>query len=305
MKYLNIALIIMGMCACLRAPHDHPFDPDNPDKGYISGTVYKYDNTRLADVDIKLYYYHDTTLYDETKSDVGGDYYFEEIDPGIYIMIAKYGYFAPVEIDPCSLPAETYNDTFDIWIGHMYFPFEDESIGTFAPKGFSTVAGDWVITNYAEDPDEHTVPRVYAGTVSGMGSSITLVNERMRGFFAEVNILVMDWPAEQWGAGLLFRYQNQDNFYAACINHHRLTIIKREAGSSVPLASDSSLYFLPNEWYCLGVECCEDSLHVLVDGERKLSAVDNSYESGNVGLWISNNDTTTTNVVFDDVDIWP
>ncbi len=305
MKSWTVILIVLGICACLKAPHDHPFDPNNPDKAYIGGTVYKYDGSILSNVDIKLYYHHDSTIYDETKSDAAGEYYFEDVDPGIYMLIAKYGYYAPCEIIPCSLPAETYIDTADLWLGHMFFPFEEENLGTIAPRAFNVIQGNWVIANDPSDPEKHTVPRVYTGNVSGMNAGVAMIDEWLRNFSVDAKIKIMDWPAEAWNNGLLFRYQNIDNYYAANINHHRLSLIRKQGGVVTPLAVDSFIVFLPNEWYCLSVYCCEDSLHLLVDGERKLSAADGTFSEGYFALWVANNDTTETTVFFDDIDIWP
>jgi len=299
-----IPVLLLFMCACLRAPHDHPFDPENPDKAYIGGTVYKYDGTIISNVDVKLYY-PDTVVYDEIPSDNNGDYYFEDVDPGFYMLIAKYGYYAPVEIIPCSLEAGSYNDTADLWFGHMYFPFEEENVGTIAPRAFSVIQGNWAIVNDQSDPDKHTVPRIYHGNTPDTLVGIALVDEWMKDFSVDVKIKIMDMPAETWGAGLLLRYQNMQNFYGVQLNWNRVALVRMHQGMMMPLAVDSAFTTIPNEWYCVSAYCCHESLYLYIDGERLLSAADNTFSEGNFGLWVTNNDVSGTTIFFDDIDICP
>ncbi len=305
MKHTITALTLLAMCACLKAPHDHPFDPQNPNKAYIGGTVYKHDGSVISKADIKLYY-PDTTIYDETESGSNGRYYFEDVDPGIYLMVARYGYFAPVEIEACSLPAETYNDTFDLNIGHMFFHFENEGVGVIAPRGFSVVQGAWLTADDPSDPDKRSTPRVYASRAVGHQTSIALINEWLRDFCVRMMLkAVASPPIQAWRTGVLLRYQNQDNFYAAIVEPNRITLIRKQNGYIVPLASDSTKAFSLNQWYCLGAYCCGDSLRVLVNGERVLNAVDNTFAEGHVGLWLVNDDASEIVMHFDDIDVWP
>jgi hypothetical protein len=88
-------------------------------------------------------------------------------------------------------------------------------------------------------------------------------------------------------AGLVFRYQDQNNYYITRANaledNYRLYQVvngrrRQFAGANFRVT--------PNEWHTLRVECVGNQIKCYYDGEPKITATDETFkEAGKVGLW--------------------
>jgi hypothetical protein len=301
-KFLFIPIILFMVIACLEPEHDNEYDPDNPDKAHITGTVRGYDWNILPDVRVGLVV--DTFLIDETTSDGEGFYEFLDVDPGMYRLVAVHGYYRPMETDEFGVTAGADLDTADIYFQEIYFHFEDEPVGTVQPLGWEVLTDAWEIIQDTDEPHTHSVPNVYNGTAGIPGfPAIALFENEMANFSIGTEIKVLDTSGPEWEAGLVLRFSDHDNFYQFVIGPDY--IVFREFVNAVPTV----LHVEPVDieegvYYYIGAECYDNQIRLWFEDDIIQELDDNTFTSGSAGLWVFNA-TTTTSVNFDDIIIWP
>ena len=89
------------------------------------------------------------------------------------------------------------------------------------------------------------------------------------------------------GAGLVWRYRDQNNYYLARCNALENTCtIYRVANGQRETLSSQSVTVASNTWHTLRVEAGGDQFVVSYDGKKVLDAKDGTFkDSGKVGLW--------------------
>ncbi len=98
--------------------------------------------------------------------------------------------------------------------------------------------------------------------------------------------------------GVLFRYQDKDNYYRFSWDRVRATrrLVKRENGLFTLLAEDREQY-VPGQTYQVEIVAQGANLEVWIDDARILFATDASLASGTIGLYTRDNQKS----YFDDV----
>jgi 3-keto-disaccharide hydrolase len=90
-------------------------------------------------------------------------------------------------------------------------------------------------------------------------------------------------------AGILFRYQDQYNYYLAQIcdiskYQGRLEVFKMVNGQRSQRIGESYLLINPKQWFHIEVVAQGASIVVMLDGKTKISVKDTDFDSGMVGL---------------------
>lgn len=104
------------------------------------------------------------------------------------------------------------------------------------------------------------------------------------------------------GFGVVWRYRDADNYYITRCNalEDNCTIYHVINGSRRPL-QNHSVKVASNAWHTLKIEARGDRFVVWLDGAKVLDARDDTFQSGQVGLW-----TKADSVIeFDDFTIAP
>lgn len=104
------------------------------------------------------------------------------------------------------------------------------------------------------------------------------------------------------GFGLVWRYRNADNYYITRCNalEDNCTIYHVIDGSRRPF-QNHSVKVASNTWHTLKVEARGNHFVVWFDGPKVLDAHDDTFQSGQVGLW-----TKADSIIeFDDFTIAP
>lgn len=304
MKKLFLFLLIISfvILACLEPEHDNPYDPQNPDKAYLRGITYKHNLTAFPGALIKLI--RNDEIIKEVESDNNGWYEIDEIDPGIYAILAEAGYYTPVQIFPESLPADSY-DTLDILFSEIFFDFENESAGIIEPHGFNVIWGNWIVISDPAQPGAHSVPNVYNGTtLMSSELAIALFNEPVKDFWFEIKLKILDSSDEDWETGVVLRYQDEHNFYLLLIAADKIALFKIINNNWHLLAENTSINFSKDNWYSLGADFRGGHINVSLNQSSVFDVQDDSFLDGAIGLWLRNLELPNiTSVNFDDIAI--
>ncbi|MFL5244185.1 MAG: family 16 glycoside hydrolase [Gemmataceae bacterium] len=90
------------------------------------------------------------------------------------------------------------------------------------------------------------------------------------------------------GGGLVWRYQNADNYYICRMNplEDNYRVYKVVAGKRTQLQTKEQLTVKTNEWHKLKVETEGGHIKCYLDGEKMLDVKDGTFpKAGKVGLW--------------------
>jgi hypothetical protein len=93
---------------------------------------------------------------------------------------------------------------------------------------------------------------------------------------------------EDQGGGLVWRYQDADNYYIARMNplEDNFRVYKVIAGKRIQLETKEGLKVPAGEWHRLSVKHVGDKIECSLDGKKYLDATDKAITSaGKVGLW--------------------
>ncbi|WP_052446581.1 family 16 glycoside hydrolase [Candidatus Soleaferrea massiliensis] len=87
-----------------------------------------------------------------------------------------------------------------------------------------------------------------------------------------------------YGAGMMFRYQDNGNYYVACYYNKVLKIEKRIGGNYSTVVS-KNMTLKDGQWYELGLTVKGKQMTVTLDGVEQFTASDNLFPSGKVGVY--------------------
>jgi len=301
MKRFIPLVLIAAMIACWNAPRDNRYDPRNPDKAQITGQALECDNAAVSGAIIELLQ-NGVVLKTDTCNASGG-FEIDNIDPGIYKILANARYFNPIEVYPESLWANTeraYSITF-----HTYH-FEDDPDGTASPYGFEPENGTWRVTDEFSNPHAHSTPHVYRGDQKDTtGFALTLCEKNLKNLFIKANMIVNDSSSAEWKAGVIFRYRNAYNYYLMQVTHDTVSFI-RVLNDTLYLRKMRPLYFPVGTWSTISLRCKEDSTFCYINDIYQFGVLDSSFVDGRFGFMLTNgNPDSLTSVNFDDVMIYP
>jgi hypothetical protein len=299
---IHIACVI-ALCAicCLNAPHDNPYDPQNPNKAYLSVTVNELGLFDLQDATVSLV--HEGSTVQSDTSDEHGSVVFEEVDPGIYYLHAEAAYYSAVEQGPESLWAG-----FEISreIEMLTLNFDDEAAGVSSPHHLSFVTGTWQIIEDNDQPEAHSIPHVYQGIDDRPEEvAISLCDTAAQYFLIEAKLKVETSSSEHWRTGVVFRYQNATNCYRFLLSPDTVqcySLINGQLNDIRTVGRETAV----GTWHTLrvGRRQGEGLIRIQLDNEQMFTLYDNIFLGGKVGLIVSNDDDFISTVVeFDDVSI--
>jgi hypothetical protein len=90
------------------------------------------------------------------------------------------------------------------------------------------------------------------------------------------------------GGGVVWRYQDHDNYYLARMNlrEDNFRLYKVMSGRCIELGTKDDLRVCSMEWHKLGIEMRGDHIACYLDGTKHLDVHDSSFQgAGMVGLW--------------------
>jgi hypothetical protein len=93
---------------------------------------------------------------------------------------------------------------------------------------------------------------------------------------------------EDQGGGLVWRYQDADNYYIARMNplEDNFRVYKVIAGKRIQLGTKEGLKVPAGEWHTLSIKQVGDKIECSLDGTKYLEAIDTAITAaGKVGLW--------------------
>jgi hypothetical protein len=298
---IALTVFVLPLISCLDAPRDNIYDPENPNKAYFSMNVYELGSFPFEGAVVNLMQENEIIKSDTTDDE--GFAFFEEVDPGVYYINTAVNHYKTVEQGPESLWAGSYleNNRMELLTLH----FEDDLLGIPSPYRFIAHSGDWAVTEYAEEPQEHSTPHVYQGNDNSLsGNALALCGPETQYFLLSTKLKVIS-PDNTWSTGVVFRFQDDHNYYALTLSPdttycyylmngqpNYVRIIERESTVDV--------------WHTIKVERREGELtiRVSINNAVLFSLYDNIFAGGQVGLIVSNNDSPDiVTINFDDVTV--
>ncbi len=167
--------------------------------------------------------------------------------------------------------------------------FEQDEVDR-PPAGFEFLwtrgipGGRWVVRR---DGNNRVLAWLDADRTSGR-QALALVKDRSWEDLS-ISVLAKSLSGDlDQAAGLAWRCQDQDNYYAARFSalEGDVGLYRVVDGHRMKLAGKDHLALGPGEWHRLGVEHRGTSITVLLDGEPVIEAEDRTFrEAGRAGLW--------------------
>jgi hypothetical protein len=300
-----LVLALLIITACLEPDRNAPYDPNNPNKPSLYGYTYDYNWSVLpgATLQLKL---GGVIKYDTVSNDEGW-FEFRYIDPGIYELYGESEYYSPF-VETLYLCAGC-RDTIDVHFDELYFDFDDEPIGTQQPTRFLRLFGDWQVQEDPGEPDRHSTPNVYNAVHNGGIDpfAIAALRDTLEDFWVSVNIKVLS-SSSSWHAGLVLRYQNENNYYFVHFMPDALSLMKMRNGSLTELANTHSYTFAADTWYHISAHLSDNKIMIFIDYEKAFEIYDtpSPLYAGLAGLWLYTSEPTgSATANFDDVHLWP
>ena len=93
---------------------------------------------------------------------------------------------------------------------------------------------------------------------------------------------------EDRGGGLVWRYQDADNYYLARMNplEDNFRVYKVEGGKRTQLGTKDDLKVPSGEWHTIAITQVGDQIACSLDGTKYLEVKDDTFpKAGKVGLW--------------------
>jgi len=282
-----IPILLLSTLSCLNPGRDNPYDPENPGKVDLGGTVYGINYHPIDGATIKLI--QDGNIVEETQSEVTGSYEFTGVDPGIYRLIAEFDLYTPLNIHPVDLPAWAGIDTFDLYFQEIFFDFENDPLGPTPPRGFLIKYGQWEIAQDNTNPGAHSVPKVFRGT-NEFGAepfALALFKEPIKNFSVDAEMKYSGLSTGSGALGFVLRAQDEHNFYLLALNVDALGFwVVVNDTNWIPLAIDTSIHLIPDTWYCLAVDFKNSDIEVHFNETRVFELTDDTFDGGSIGLWV-------------------
>jgi hypothetical protein len=180
--------------------------------------------------------------------------------------------------------------------------FDEDAIGV-APAGFAFAVarqqtpGRWLVR---ADGSNHYLTHL-AGSAAGGFALAVLDLPHPAEMRASVRLKLTD--GERVG-GLLWRYQDAENFYAAALDLRvqEVALYRVIRGNRIRLDEEDELELDPSAWHSLRVVQDDDDIRVSLGGIGVLRARDRTLaEGGRAGVWSGGGATTW----FDDLRVEP
>ncbi len=159
--------------------------------------------------------------------------------------------------------------------------FDAEAIGSL-PKGAQAFSGNWAVRAEADAP---SAPNALCQTGTATFPAIALSDAR----YTDVVISVRFKPIsgrEDQAAGIIFRIQDQNNYYILRANALEGNVnFYKYANSTRGGIKDASVKIVAGQWQELRVEVAGSRMKAFVNGQLVNDAADDSFKAGGIGLW--------------------
>jgi hypothetical protein len=293
-------MLILAITACIDAPRDNKYDPQNPDRAYLSAYVYELGSYPVEYAIVVLM--QDSMAVRSDTSNFEGIVEFEEIIPGIYDIHAEALYYSAVDYPSESLWAGIYSESLRIEFNTL--PFEDEAQGTHSPHGFEVLNGAWMITEDIQQPEVHSVPQVYGSSVSTANdTAIALCQTEAENFLIKAHIKIDTSSVDSWRAGIVMRFRDLNNYYTVTLSPDSVycDLVFNGQKTNIHARAHEAI---PGIWQELCVERPYDwiFMRIILNGAIIYSIYDNVLSGGSMGLIACNGEEPgATTVHFDDV----
>jgi hypothetical protein len=110
--------------------------------------------------------------------------------------------------------------------------------------------------------------------------------------------------AKDQGGGIVWRYQDADNYYIARMNplEDNFRFYKVVAGKRIQIGTKEDLTIPVNSWHTITVKMMGEQIECLLDGKKLLEGKDDTFQkAGKIGLWTKADAQT----YFDDLKVSP
>lgn len=176
---------------------------------------------------------------------------------------------------------------------YVQWSFDKEKEGT-VPAGAHPFSGTWSVKAEGDAP---TAPHVLCQTASAPFPAIALSDKN----FADFTVSTRFKPvagSEDRAAGIIFRIQDEDNFYILRANalEDNVNIYKYVAGSRHSL-KEGTVKVQSGKWQELRVEAKGNDFRGYLNGKLVVEVHDDTFKAGRIGLWTKADSVTC----FDDV----
>ena len=300
--FILSCISVMSYISCLDAPHDNPYDPDNPNRASLSGIAYELGLYPVEGAQVCLM--QQGEIVKEETSNVQGVIELEDIVPGIYDINGSLFHYSSVSYQSESLWAGQYSVNYRIEFTTL--EFDDDVAGTSSPHRFIPLSGSWLVTEDIQQPEMHSIPHVYTITNSSIvDSAIALCECEAENFLFETKIKIDTTSGDNWRVGVVFRYQDANDFYLLVLSPETTYCDVVVEGQLTHLQAKARAV-TPGNWHRLRVERPYGWITIAIKlNNLVLFAVyDDIFSGGRIGLLSYNyEDTTTTTVHFDDVTV--
>jgi len=296
-RILVLAVGLLMVPACFKAPHDAEYDRQNPNKVFIAGTTRNAVGIPVG----KALVYLDTDLWDTT--DLAGGFQADSVDPGIYTLKIE----RPIPLydtilleGACSLWAGRVIEDTTFFFRRAVWDMENEP-GPM-PAHWAPDTCGWKIVPDRDRPDNQVLamrPHPFAFTDQGRA----LCQDVFKDFVYEVAVKPLFTNQSGWQAGVVWCYQNRSNYY-------RFRISETDLVCNYVTSSGSDTFFIRTPgrprgaWYKIRIERAGSITRVFLDGSQIGRDIDkNPLADGKIGLWVQA-ETPLDSIAFQYDNIW-
>ncbi len=173
--------------------------------------------------------------------------------------------------------------------------FDEDPPGSL-PEGAEAFSGTWEVR---PEPGAPTEPNALCQTGEAEFPALVLSDAEYTDLALTTSFEPISGEEDQ-AAGLIFRVQDEDNYYIVRANalEDNVAIYKYVNGRRSELESESAR-LEPGEWGELRVEVVGDRIRALLNKKEVVEATDDEFTAGRVGLWTKADSVTC----FDDVSV--
>lgn len=177
----------------------------------------------------------------------------------------------------------------------LQWSFDKAKVGAI-PAGAHLLSGTWAVKAESDAPSP---PHVLCQTGSSRFPAIVLSDK----VFTDVSVSTRFKPVsgnEDQAAGIIFRIQDENNFYILRANALEDNInIYRYVGGSRQGIKEGTGKVLSGKWQELRVEVKGSAIRGYLNGKLVVETHDDTFKSGKIGLWTKADSVTC----FDDVKV--
>lgn len=167
--------------------------------------------------------------------------------------------------------------------GKKTWDFEKDRPGAIA-KGFTSEMGEWKVVADASSPSKGNV---LAQLAKSSGFNLALVSgTNYKDIDLSVKMKAIAGDEDQ-GGGLVWRAKDKDNYYIARFNplEDNYRVYKVERGNRSAEFQNAAVKG-DKGWHTLHVTMIGDSIECYLDGKKRLSVKDKTFQgAGRIGLW--------------------